>query len=91
MHGQPLPSFQVALGAAVRARRQELALTQEELSLHSGLHQRWISNVETGRRNPSYASLRRLSLALGLSAADLVGRAESLEDELLEDEEALAS
>lgn len=73
------PAFQVALGQAVKARRTELGLTQEELSLRSGLHQRWISNVETGKRNPSYASLRRLAAGLELSASQLIARAEQIE------------
>jgi transcriptional regulator with XRE-family HTH domain len=76
------PIFQAALGIAVKARRQDLGLTQEQVSLHSDLHQRWISNVETGKRNPSYASLRRLAAALGLSTADLIARAEAAEKQL---------
>lgn len=77
------PPFQVALGLAVKARRTELGLTQEELSLRSGLHQRWISNVETGKRNPSYASLRRLAAGLELPASELLLRAEGIEGEIL--------
>jgi transcriptional regulator with XRE-family HTH domain len=73
------PAFQAALGAAVRARRQELGLTQEQLDLRTDLHQRWISNVETGRRNPSYGSLRRLAAGLELSASELLARAEQIE------------
>jgi transcriptional regulator with XRE-family HTH domain len=75
---EPLP-FQAALGQAVRTRRLELQLTQEELALRSGLHQRWISNVETGRRNPSYGSLRRLADGLALRPSELLSRAETLE------------
>jgi transcriptional regulator with XRE-family HTH domain len=73
------PAFQAALGLAVAARRQELGLTQEQLSLRAELHQRWISNVETGKRNPSYASLRRLAAGLELSASELLARAEQIE------------
>ncbi len=73
------PSFQLALGLAVKARRQEVGLTQEALANETELHQRWISNVETGKRNPSYGSLRRLATGLGLSASDLIARAEQVE------------
>jgi transcriptional regulator with XRE-family HTH domain len=73
------PAFQVALGVAVKARRGELEITQEQLANDTGLHQRWISNVETGKRNPSYASLRRLAAGLGLSASELLSRAEQIE------------
>jgi transcriptional regulator with XRE-family HTH domain len=73
------PAFQHALGLAVKARRQELGITQEALANDSELHQRWISNVENGKRNPSYASLRRLAAGLELSASELIARAESIE------------
>lgn len=75
------PAFQVALGQAVKARRNSLGLTQEQVSLRSDLHQRWLSNVETGKRNPSYASLRRLAGALDLSTAELIAHAEAAESE----------
>jgi transcriptional regulator with XRE-family HTH domain len=73
------PAYQAALGLAVKARREELGLTQEQLDLRTDLHQRWISNVETGKRNPSYASLRRLAAGLELSASQLIARAERIE------------
>jgi len=73
------PAFQTALGAAVKARREELGLTQEQLANDTDLHQRWISNVETGKRNPSYASLRRLAAGLDLTASKLIARAERIE------------
>jgi transcriptional regulator with XRE-family HTH domain len=75
------PAFRVALGLAVKARRQELWLTQEQLANETDLHQRWLSNIETGKRNPSYASLRRLAAGLQLSASDLLARAERIESD----------
>ena len=76
------PAFQVALGLAVKARRQDLDLTQEQLANNTDLHQRWISNVETGKRNPSYGSLRRLAAGLELSTSQLIARAERREAKL---------
>lgn len=75
------PAFQAALGLAVKQRRQELGLTQEQLANDSGLHQRWISNVENAKRNPSYASLRRLAAGLELSTSELIARAERIESD----------
>lgn len=37
------PAFQVALGAAVAARRNELGLSQLQLATDSGQHQRYLS------------------------------------------------
>lgn len=76
----PQPALQRALGSAVRQRRIELGLTQEQLALRAELHQRWISNVETGRRNPSYGSLIRLAAGLGLKASELIQAAERLQE-----------
>lgn len=73
------PAFQVALGLAVVTRRQELGLTQEQVALGADLHQRWVSNVENGWRNPSYASLRRLAAGLQLTASELIARTEQIE------------
>jgi transcriptional regulator with XRE-family HTH domain len=70
------PAFQRALGRAVKERRAQLGLTQEQLANDSDLHQRWISNVEQGWRNPSLLSLRRLADALGMSASELLAAAE---------------
>jgi transcriptional regulator with XRE-family HTH domain len=72
-------AFQAALGLAVKHRREELGLTQEQLANDTDLHQRWISNVETGKRNPSYGSLRRLATGLNLTASELLARAEQIE------------
>jgi transcriptional regulator with XRE-family HTH domain len=73
------PAFKKALGDAVAVRRNELGLTQEQLANNTDLHQRWISNVETGKRNPSYGSLRRLAAGLDLTASELLSRAERIE------------
>ncbi|MGN6373666.1 MAG: helix-turn-helix domain-containing protein [Solirubrobacteraceae bacterium] len=48
------------------------------MALNADLHQRWVSNVENGKRNPSYGSLRRLAAGLDLSVAELVALAEAL-------------
>jgi transcriptional regulator with XRE-family HTH domain len=77
------PAFQHALGRAVKERRGELGLTQEEMANESGLDQRWISNVECGWRNPSLRSLRRLGEALDLSASQLLAQSERHERALL--------
>ncbi len=85
------PAFQTALGQAVKARREELGRTQEQLANDSKLHQRWLSNVETGKRNPSYASLRRLAACLEMTTAELIASAEALEARGSTDQLAAAS
>jgi transcriptional regulator with XRE-family HTH domain len=70
---------QIALGKAIKARREELGLTQEELASEAGLHQRWISNLECGWRNPSLRSLQRLASGLGIRTSELLARGEQSE------------
>jgi transcriptional regulator with XRE-family HTH domain len=82
------PTFQHALGQAVKHRREQLGLTQEQIDNDTDLHQRWISNVENGWRNPSYSSLRRLAAALNLTASELIARAERIEAQGTPDEPA---
>ncbi len=83
------PSLQVVLGQAVKARREELGLTQEQLAMRGDLQQKWISNVETGKRDLRYTSLRRLAPLLELSTAELMGMAEARELRAAEAEDPL--
>ncbi|HEY1457225.1 MAG TPA: helix-turn-helix transcriptional regulator [Solirubrobacteraceae bacterium] len=70
-----------AFGRAVASRRAELRLTQEALSLKSGQHQKWISNVETARINPSLSNLARLAASLEMRLSELIANAEAIDDE----------
>jgi transcriptional regulator with XRE-family HTH domain len=73
------PDYQVVLGHAAKARRVELRLTQEEISLEHMLAQGWVSHFENGRSNVTYFNLRRLAAALGLKPSELLARAEQME------------
>ena len=70
-----------ALGRAVRAIREERGVSQMQLAASTGFRQSWISNVEHGRRNPSWANVVRLSEGLGVRVSALVKRAEALADQ----------
>ena len=68
-----------ALGRAIRDYRHVRALSQEELAFRSGLHRTYVGGIERGERNPSYTNIRRLADALGVSASELLARAEGRE------------
>lgn len=70
------PSDQRALGDAVRHLRDERGLSQKALAEATGLHVTYISGIERGRRNPTWAVLLTLSDALGVKASKLVERSE---------------
>jgi two-component system response regulator len=58
-------------GAAVRAYRQQLGLSQETLAERAELHRTYITDVERGARNISLESISRLARALDLSISSL--------------------
>ncbi len=59
------------LGKAVRARRQSLGITQEELAWRAGLHRTYITDIERGARNLSLQSIEKLARALEAPIRDL--------------------
>jgi transcriptional regulator with XRE-family HTH domain len=58
-------------GFAVRTRREELKLTQEELAERVGIHRTYLSDIERGTRNPSLINIDRIAASLTLSLPDL--------------------
>lgn len=58
---------QKGFGAEIKRRRIELGISQEKLAERANLHRTYVSDVEAGKRNPSLASIQRLTLALGAS------------------------
>lgn len=73
------PNPQVAIGRAVRTRREEIGMSQTALGLEVDLKQSWISHIELGRGNPSYGTLDRIARALGWSMPQLSALADELE------------
>lgn len=69
----------IALGEAIREARREAVLTQEELALRADIHEAYVSFLESGRRNPTWGVVRRISLALGVPLSELARRAEEFE------------
>ena len=67
-----------ALGAEIRRRRTNLAISQEELAARSGLHRTYVGAVERGERNLTVRNLVRISSALGCRTSDLLRGAEEL-------------
>jgi transcriptional regulator with XRE-family HTH domain len=67
-----------ALGAALRRLRLERGLTQKQLSAGSGLNTSYLSDIERGRRNPTWVSLGRICTALDVRMSDLARLAEEL-------------
>jgi CheY-like chemotaxis protein len=63
------------LGAAIKAERSALGISQEELAYRAGLHRTYVSDVERGARNLSLESVEKLAQALKVSVPMLFERA----------------
>ncbi len=59
----------LAFGQRVRARREALGYSQEELAEMAHLHRTYIGSVERGERNVSILNICRIAEALGASPA----------------------
>ena len=67
----------VAFGAALRQQRELAGLTQEQLAERADVSARFVSFLETGKRQPSLSAIEVLSYALGVRMTFLVDVAES--------------
>lgn len=59
------------LGQRIRARRKELAWTQEELADKAGIDRSYIGGVERGERNITFTVLCEIATALDRDVAAL--------------------
>ncbi len=69
---------QKGFGAEIKRRRIQLGISQEKLAERASLHRTYVSDVEAGKRNPSLASIQRLTLALGASLGAIFASVEDV-------------
>lgn len=69
--GEPLHRERRALAIAVRELRARRALKQEEVGEAAGLGRNYLTTLESGRTNPSFEALVRLSHGLGVPLSEL--------------------
>lgn len=58
-------------GARVRAERERLGVSQEELADRAGLHRTYLGGVERGERNVGLLNILRIARALGVVPSTL--------------------
>jgi transcriptional regulator with XRE-family HTH domain len=66
----------LGLGEALCALRKDRGLSQEKLSLETGVHRNYIGGIERGERSPTVVAVAKLADALEISMGDLFRRAE---------------
>jgi transcriptional regulator with XRE-family HTH domain len=59
-------------GRRLRELRQKYGVTQQQLSVATGLTEGYISNMERGLKVPSLTTILKLAVALGCKVTDLV-------------------
>ena len=66
-----LRSWMDYVGGRIKCFRESAGLTQEQLAERSGLPQSHISRLERGHHSPSFVTLERIALALGIDVSEL--------------------
>lgn len=59
-------------GSNLRAARERLGLTQEEVAQRSGVHSTEVSRIEAGKRDPKVSTLKRLAKAVEVKPGRLL-------------------
>lgn len=59
-------------GSRVRAERERLGVSQEELADRAGMHRTYLGGVERGERNVGLLNVLRIAHALGVPPAALL-------------------
>ncbi|MDB5312593.1 MAG: helix-turn-helix domain protein [Gemmataceae bacterium] len=70
------PDVRERFGTAVKFRREELGLTQEDLAVKAGIHRTYLSDVARGTRNLSLINIERLAAALAITMSELFAAVE---------------
>ena len=66
----------MAFGQAVRAARVAQAIAQDEFAALAGISRSHMGKIERGEHMPTLALILKISSALGISAAELMGATE---------------
>jgi transcriptional regulator with XRE-family HTH domain len=67
-------------GAAVRARREDLGFSQEQLAELAGMHRTYVGSIERGERNVSLENIVKLCEALRIKPSSLMGSLDKFVD-----------
>ena len=66
------PDVKIIVGQAIVEAREEVGMSQRDLSSKSGVMQAEISKIEQGKGNPTLITLQKLAKSLGRTIASLL-------------------
>jgi transcriptional regulator with XRE-family HTH domain len=66
------PDARGSFGRKVRALRERLGISQEELAYRAGLHRTYVGDVERGERNISLLNIVQIAAALEVPPSELL-------------------
>lgn len=66
-----------AFGLVIKALRHARSLSQEALAFEASLDRTFLSQLETGRKQPSLLTIFRLATALQVEASDIIKQVEA--------------
>ena len=66
-----------AVGIALRARRKELGISQEQLALMASIDRAYVGGIERGEHNLTVMTLAQLCTALDISPGTLLKSSEA--------------
>lgn len=64
-------------GTVLRRLRKKALLSQEQLGFEAGLERNFISMLELGQRQPTLTTIEKISVALKMTASELVAQVEA--------------
>lgn len=70
------PDVASAFGSSIRMLREQQGIAQDAFALSAGVDRSYYGKLERGERQPSLGLLLRISGALGMTGAEVVGHAE---------------
>lgn len=76
----PSEKPQPALGKAIRQLREEKELTQEAVAHDAGITTATLGVIERGLSNPTWATVKAIAAALGVSLLDMVRTSQGFEN-----------
>ena len=78
MENQTHQAVRDAFATTLRRKRNKAGLSQEELGFRAGIAMRYVSLLETGKRQPTITTIAGICVALEISMSDFMKDVEGL-------------